>query len=134
MPPSRTKHFDVCILLSFAWQLLGLPSLRDKKVTGFLVLYHLGSRQCSSLIFHPIALVCTPFNSTKTLFSYDMHHNGLHDRTRKLDAIIETELSHIWLYLNISTPKMAPTLESGYISVIIKFLSPYTQMAHFGGI
>ena len=64
----------------------------------------------------------------------DMRHNGLHYRTRKLDAIIEMELSHIWPYLHVSTPKMAPRLESGCISVIIKFLSPYTQMAHFGGI
>ena len=84
MTPHATfthKTFSLCILLSFAWQLLGLPSLRNKKVTGFLVLYRMGSRQRSSLIFHPITLVCTPLNSTKTLFSYNMHHNGLHDRT-----------------------------------------------------
>ena len=63
---------------------------RAVEVASFLVLYRLGSRQDSSLIFCPIALVFIPLNSAKTLFSYGMRYNELHGRTRKLDALKET--------------------------------------------
>ena len=118
-----------------------MPFLRTKRLAYvFCSLFRTNSDESwagpgnEAMCFVELCLVCTPFNSTKTLFSYNMRHNGLHDRTRQLDAIIEMELSHIWPYLHVSTPKMAPTLESGYINVITKFLSPYTQMVHFGGI
>ena len=56
-----------------------------------------------------------------TINRYYEYHNGLHDRTWKLDAIIETELSHNYMAI-LKYPKMVPALESGCIIVIITFL------------
>ena len=78
------------------WVFLGLKAVG---VASFLVLFCLGLWRDSSLYFCPIALVFTPLNSTKTLFSYGMHKNEICGRTRKLDTIKETGKSHIWLYL-----------------------------------
>ena len=78
--------------------LLGLPSLRNEEVASFLVKCRLYSWPRSLLIFCLMALVFTPFNSTKTLFSYGVCYNELRSRMRKLDTIKETGKSHIWPY------------------------------------
>ena len=83
----------------FCSTLLGLLSLRNEDVASFLVKYRPCSLPHSLLVFCTIALVFTPFNSLKILFSYDMRNDELHGRRRKLDAIKETGKSHIWPYL-----------------------------------
>ena len=80
--------------LYLAWK-----TKKAAEVASFLVLFCLGSWRDSSLTFCPTALVFTPVNSTKTLFSYGVRYNELRGKTRKLDAIKETGKSHIWPYL-----------------------------------
>ena len=80
--------------LYLAWK-----TKRAVEVATFLVLFCLGSWRDSSLIFCPMALVFTPLNSMKTLFSYGMCYSKLCGKTRRLDAIKETGKSHIWPYL-----------------------------------
>ena len=60
---------------------------RVVEVASLLTLYRLGWQQRSLLIFRLIALGFTLFNSTKTLFSYDMRYIGLHGGMWKLDVI-----------------------------------------------
>ena len=65
------------------------------------------------------------FNSTKTLFAYGMRYNELHGRTRKLDAVKETDYMAIF-----KDHKMVPGLDPGCIITIIAYLSPYMQLVH----
>ena len=83
----------------FYLTLLGLPSLRNEEVASFFVKYCPYSWSRSLLIFCPMALVFTLFNSAKTLFAYGMCYNELRGRMLKLDALKETGKSHIWPYL-----------------------------------
>ena len=92
--------------LYLAWK-----TKRAVQLASFLVLYRLGLWRDSSLIFCPIALIFTPFNSTKTLFSYSMHYNKLHGRTRKLGTIKETGKTRIWPYLRATKWRWDWTLD-----------------------
>ena len=87
MPPStwgpRTKRlanfFSGPCSAYLAWE--------NEGVASFPVKYHSYSWPCSSLIFCPIFLEFTTFNSMKIQFSYKMPYSGLHGRMRKLDTI-----------------------------------------------
>jgi len=79
----RTKH----LAYSFAGPCMAYLAWENKEVASFLVKYRPYSWPCSLLIFCPITLVFVLFNSTKTLFSYNMCYNGLHSRMWNLDMI-----------------------------------------------
>ena len=81
---------------SFAWPCLPYLAWETKKSLVFL----------SNTVYIPELVACssfvwffTPFNSTKTLFSYGVRYNELRGRVRKLDTIKEMGKSHIWPYL-----------------------------------
>ena len=96
---SHTRTSTNNWFLGLSWLYLAWKMKRALEVATFLVLFCLGSWRDSLLIFCPMALVFTPLNSTKTLFSYGMCYNKLCGRMRKLDVIKETGKPHIWPYL-----------------------------------
>ena len=106
---------------------------RAVEVASFLGLYRLGSRQNSSLIFWPIALVFTPLNSTKTQFSYSIRYNWLPGRTQKLHVIEETGKSHIWPYLRATKWRLESHRMWRHVLIPRSLhISAYVKLAYWG--